>query len=95
MQQDYHGFKVSIGSKQEFPLLQERSCLVHQGHEKYFEATGYVVSSDSDITKLNPKDRNCYFQDKGDLQFYKLYSYASYKLECTLTIAEKEIDCAP
>ena len=95
VQQDYHGFRVFIGSKQEFPLVRERSFLVHPGHENYVEATGYVISSDSDIAKLNPKDRNCYFQDEGDLEFHKLYSYANCKLECMIKMVEEEIGCVP
>ena len=95
VQQDYHGFKVFIGSKQEFPLVRERSFLVHPGHENYVEATGYVISSDSDIAKLNPKGRNCYFQDEGDLEFHEIYSYASCKLECMIKMVEEEIDCVP
>ena len=61
VKQNYDGFRVFIGSKKEFPLARERSFLVQPGHENYVEATGYVISSDSDIAKLDPNDRNCYF----------------------------------
>ena len=95
VQNDFYGFKLFVGSPDEFPALKDRSLLVQPGHENFIEAAGYVVKSSSDIKKLDSTARNCYFQDEGNLEFHGQYSYTSCKFECSIIESESLVGCVP
>ena len=95
VQNDFHGFKLFVGSPDEFPVMKDRSLLVQPGHENFIEASGYVIKSSPDIKNLEPKKRNCYFQDEGDLEYHKSYTFSSCKFECSIRRVEEVVGCVP
>ena len=53
-----------------------------------------MVTSEG-IKSIPPEDRNCYFDDEVDLNFYEKYSFVNCQLECAILAAEKIIGCIP
>ena len=53
-----------------------------------------MVTSEG-IKSIPPEDRNCYFDDEVDLNFYEKYTFINCQLECAILEAEKSIGCIP
>ena len=53
-----------------------------------------MVTSE-DIKSIPAEDRNCYFDDEVDLNFYEKYTFINCQLECAILEAEKSIGCIP
>lgn len=50
------------------------------------------MDADDSMRKLNPFDRNCYFQDENtELQIHQTYSYINCKLECVLSYTKSQM----
>ena len=94
LNKDFNAFNVFIGVPEEFPVLRERGLKLQPGREHFLELSAQVVSS-SGITEVLPQDRNCYFQNEGNLAFYKTYTFSNCILECHIKIAEYYIRCIP
>ena len=92
---DFYGLSVFVGSPDEFPVMKDRSLFIQPGHENFIDVSAYVVKSSSDIKHFDPEDRNCYFEDEGNLEFHQTYSYSSCKFECSIKGVEKEVGCVP
>ena len=48
-----------------------------------------------DIKSIPPEDRNCYFDDEVDLNFYEKYTFINCQLECAIFEVEKILGCIP
>ena len=83
-----------IGTPDEFPALNERSLKLEPGREHFLELSAQVVGSNG-ISGVLAKDRNCYFQNEGNLSFYKTYTYSNCQLECHIKLAETTVGCIP
>ena len=90
--EDFQAFTVFIGSPAEFPVLRERGIQIQPGHEHFLDIQGQTLTS-TGIEGLDPKDRNCYFQDEGNLEFYDKYAFSNCKLECGIKLVEKMFNC--
>ena len=77
------GFKVFIGQKSEFPVLQQRSLPIQPGAEHRLDLSATKLTTKG-IRGIKPEDRRCYFEDEGNLDFYEDYSYISCMFECKL-----------
>ena len=91
---DFNAFKIFMGQSTEFPTLKDRSLLVQPGMEHYLDISSEIFSSRA-IQNLKPVDRNCYFHDEGNLDFYNYYTVSNCKFECGLKLSESSIGCIP
>ena len=94
LDQDYDAFNVFVGQPAEFPMMRERSLKVQPGREHFIDLSAVVVST-KDIKDITPEARNCFFQDEGDLEFYKSYTFSNCKLECAIKNSEAVFNCVP
>ena len=94
LDQDYEGFSVFIGHPAEFPMMQEKSLKIKPGQEHFIDLSATVVST-NEIKDINPEARNCFFEDEGDLEFYKRYTFSNCRLECAIKRSEKIFKCVP
>ena len=78
---EHRGFQIFIGQRSEFPVLHQRSLPIQPGAEHSLDLSATSLTSDG-IRGIKPQDRHCYFQDEGNLDFYKEYSYKSCVFEC-------------
>ena len=94
LDKDYDAFNVFIGHSSEFPMLRERSIKVQPGWEHFIDLSAVVVSP-NDIRDLTPEARDCFFEDEGNLEFYKSYTFSNCRLECAIKKSEKIFNCVP
>ena len=89
----FRAFQVFVGEPAEYPVLHQRSLMVKPGHETNLDLTATLLSASSDIIKIRPIDRNCFFSDEGDkagLELYQTYSYKSCVFECQIKYDNKK-----
>ena len=94
LDQEYEAFNVFIGQPAEFPMMKERGLQVEAGREHFIELSAVVVST-NDIKDIAPDARNCFFDDEGDLEFYKSYTFSNCRLECAIKKSEEIFNCVP
>jgi hypothetical protein len=87
-----------------FPMTIEKSFEIRPGHNNVITLSGKLVKSDSSLRSLEPKDRNCYFEDENrNSTLFKKYSRSNCMFECALKIAQdalmkkynKQVSCIP
>ena len=54
-----------------------------------------VISSSEDIRSVAPVDRQCYFGDEKELEFYEKYTFINCQMECAIREVEKDFKCIP
>ena len=91
---DFSAFEIFIGQPTDFPALSERKILIQPGHEHNIALTS-TVFTDNDIRQLNPKDRDCFFTDEGNLELYKKYTFSNCMLECGIRETMARVGCSP
>ena len=94
LDQEYEAFNVFIGHPAEFPMLKERGLKVEAGREHFIDLSAVVVST-NDIEDIAPEDRDCFFADEGNLDFYKSYTFSNCRLECAIKKTEEIFNCVP
>ena len=94
LDQDYEAFNVFIGQPAEFPMMKERGLQVEAGREHFIDLSAVVVST-NDIKDITPEARDCFFDDEGDLEFYRSYTYSNCRLECAIKKSEEIFNCVP
>jgi hypothetical protein len=57
--------------------------------------TPKIIQTDSDLKRLKPLIRNCYFDDERKLKYFKIYSLSSCQLECQSFIFFNHCNCIP
>ena len=92
---DINAFKIWIGSSAEFPVLRRGALMVEPGREHFVELSGVSVAASEDLRGLPVEDRNCMFQDEGELEMYSRYTYTNCVFECKLKLAAKLTGCVP
>ena len=91
---DFNAFSIFMGQPTEFPALKERSLLIQPGMEHYLDISSQIFSSNG-IRSLKPVDRQCYFHDEGNLEFYNGYTFSNCIFECGIKLTESSIGCIP
>ena len=94
LDQDYEGFNVFIGHPAEFPMTKKKILQVEPGREHFIDLSAVVVST-KDIKDITPEARECFFEDEGDLDFYKSYTFSNCRLECAIKKLEPILECVP
>ena len=92
---DVNAFKIWIGSFAEFPVLRRGALMVEPGREHFVDLSGVSVAASEDLRDLPVEDRNCKFQDEGELEMYSRYTYTNCVFECKLKLAAKVTGCVP
>lgn len=54
-----------------------------------------VIYTDDSLRSLAPEDRNCFFDDEKELEFFKTYSKVNCEMECMTRIALNNCNCTP
>jgi hypothetical protein len=87
---DTQGFTGIISSGGSFPQRILRSFEIKPGHNNLVAVSGTIIESDIELMRINPKDRNCYFQWENSLmKIYNNYTQANCVFECNLFYAQK------
>ena len=94
-QKDYDAFSIFIGQPREFPMMVERSIQLQPGSEHFIELSASVVSASGIQQHILSEDRNCYFPDEGNLEFYEGYTFSNCRLECAIKQSESIYNCTP
>ena len=83
-----------IGQPTEFLMMGEKGLQLEPGREHFVDLSATQVSSNN-IRDIEPKARDCFFSDEGDLDSYKNYTFSNCRLECGMKKAEEELNCIP
>ena len=94
LEQEYDAFKVFIGQPAEFPMMKEKGIRLEPGREHFIDLSATVLSTNG-IRDILPEARGCFFENEGDLDFYKSYTFSNCKLECGIKEAEQKLGCVP
>ena len=55
----------------------EKSLQLQPGSEHFIELSASVVSASGIQQNILPEDRNCYFPNEGNLEFYEGYTFSN------------------
>ena len=69
--------------------------MIEPGREHFLSLNTQIISANKKIKSLTSEERNCFFPNEGNLEFYDLYSYDNCVLECKIKITEKSLNCTP
>ena len=94
LDQQYSAFNLFIGRPAQFPMMRDKSIQLQPGREHFIDLSATVVSTNG-IRDILPKARGCFFENEGDLDFYKSYTFSNCKLECGIKEAEQKLGCVP
>ena len=94
-QKEFDAFSVFIGQPREFPMMVEKSLQLQPGCEHFIELSASVVSASGIQQNILPEDRNCYFPNEGNLEFYEGYTFSNCRLECAIKKSEQIYNCTP
>lgn len=54
-----------------------------------------VIFTDSSLRSIDPKKRNCFFDDEKELKYFKIYSKVNCEMECISELAMQKCKCTP
>ena len=91
---DFAAFRVVVGQPEEFPIMEEDSFLVEPGKEHFLSLSSQYFSANG-IEGVNPKDRNCFFSNEGNLRYHENYTFSNCLLECGMQHSEDLVECVP
>ena len=92
---DYDAFKVFVGQAHEFPNMQDYSLPINPGQEHFLSISSTILTASQEIKTIKPEDRDCYFPDESNLEFYQHYTYSNCQLECSMKNAQTQLGCTP
>ena len=96
---DFNGFKVMVGSRDSFPLMDKNLMMVEPGYETFVTISAKQIQSDRKIAMLDPKKRLCYFREDRNVKLHahKNYTQENCLFECMLEEAQidKNLKCLP
>ena len=95
---DYEGFSAYVGNRNDYPWIKKRGFTIQPGKITKIKMEATTISATkTDIGHINPKKRNCYFEDEYRLKGHIKYRWASCVYECGIawTIAKSNISCLP
>ena len=87
--------QVYVGQPAEFPAINKKAIVIEPGREHFLSLNTQIISANTKIKSLTAEERNCFFPNEGNLEFYDLYSYDNCLLECKIKITEKSLNCTP
>ena len=94
LDQQYNAFNLFIGQPAQFPMMRDKSIRLQPGREHFVDLSATVVATNG-IENILPEARGCLFNDEGDLEFYKSYTFTNCRLECRIKEAEMKYKCIP
>lgn len=89
-------FTISIHAPDEVPQFDRHSEIVSiaPGHNNYIEISPHLVVSEG-IKHYAPDQRQCYYTDERQLQFYKQYTKNHCETECLTNYVLEKCGCVP
>lgn len=57
--------------------------------------TPEVVRADESLRNVKPENRRCFYEDEGNLKYFKKYSRKNCEIECVSDVAYKNCGCVP
>ena len=88
--------QLGIHSSNDIADIKGSGIDIHHGYETTIRIDFQELYSDPSIQSLDPKKRQCKFDDEnGDLTVFKWYSRINCLYECNMAIVEKECGCRP
>ena len=74
--------------------MKQRGIHIQPGFEHFINLKGNLLTS-STIRALRPEQRDCFFSDEGNLEFYNKYTLSNCKLECGIKASREIFHCVP
>lgn len=88
------GFKVTVHSPVELPLVQSRGILVEPGKEILLRVNVNKLEAD-DIKDISPENRQCLFEDEKMLKVFKTFTRRNCENECETDRVWDACACVP
>ena len=94
LEKEYEAFSIFIGQPQEFPMMMEKSLQLQPGFEHFIDLSARVVTT-KDIQNIPPEERDCFYHNESNLEFYEGYTFSNCRLECAIKKSEQIYNCTP
>lgn len=76
------GFKVLLHNPTETPKIADYGFSITPGHETRVVVTPRIADASPLITRVPIRQRNCVFNDEGNLTYFRTYSRKNCEMEC-------------
>ena len=89
------GIRMYIGQTSEFPQLDVKSFDISLGKKNHYDLSQAHIYSTAELRKLQPDQRQCFFGNEKQLNYFSTYTQSSCFLECKLQHAKSVHNCVP
>lgn len=91
----FHGFKVLLHGKKDFPDVNKRAFVIGPGMENYAAVNSISVHYTDPVARVSLEKRRCYVDGERHLKYHDNYTRSSCLFECRIERIIKECGCLP
>lgn len=84
------GFKVLLHPPGDIPKISKKYFRVPPGQEVFVSVKPNMITTSEGLVNYSPVKRQCFFENEGNLKFFKVYTESNCELECLANFTKGE-----